>query len=230
MNAPKEIIISSSSEVALQLQVRAVSVNKFDKSVNRIIKRSVDIILGSLLMIVSFPLLVPIIAMIVVMDSPGPVFFLQKRTGRDRKSFKCIKFRTMVVNKDANRLQVQPGDKRITRSGHYLRKFYLDELPQLINVVRGEMSLVGPRPHMLRHNVEFARKIENYHDRHKIKPGMTGLAQLRGYHGMIRNEEALRNRISSDLEYIETWTLFGDIGIFFRTLYHVIVSLGWEKD
>ena len=131
----------------------------------------------------------------------------------------------MKVNGDADRLQVQPGDKRITKTGALLRKLYLDEVPQLLNVLWGDMSLVGPRPHMLRHNIVYARLIENYHDRHKVKPGISGLAQYRGYHGMIRSKQDLVNRISSDIEYIENWSLFGDLFIFFSTIVHVFKSL-----
>lgn len=208
---------------------RPVTINKLRKPGYALIKRTVDILLGGMLLLVSLPF-IPIIALIIVIDSPGPVFFVQKRSGVDKKTFYCIKFRSMVVNKDADRMQVQVGDKRITTIGYYLRKLYIDELPQLINVLWGEMSLVGPRPHMLRHNVTYAGMIPYYHERHSVKPGITGLAQLRGYHGMIRNQQDLQNRVSSDIEYIENWSLFGDIGIFFGTMKHVFISLGWEKD
>jgi putative colanic acid biosynthesis UDP-glucose lipid carrier transferase len=212
-----------------ELYFGPVSKNKLRKPFFAFIKRSVDLILGGILTLILLPF-IPIIALIIIIDSRGPVFFVQKRTGVDKKTFYCIKFRSMVVNKEADRLQVQPGDSRITTSGYYLRKFYIDEIPQLINVLWGDMSLVGPRPHMLRHNVTYAQLIPHYHERHSIKPGITGLAQLRGYHGMIRTPEDLKNRVSSDIEYIENWTLPGDIGIFFGTLKHVIKSLGWEKD
>jgi len=192
---------------------------------NRIIKRIVDVLLGSFLALILLPWLIPIVALLIKLDSRGPVFFLQERTGLNKKTFYCIKFRSMIVNKDANRLQVRPGDKRITRLGYFLRKFYIDELPQLINIIIGDMSLVGPRPHMLRHNVVYARIINNYHERHKVRPGLCGLAQLRGYHGMIQKKEDLVNRISSDLEYIEKWSLFRDFCIFFNTVFNVIKNL-----
>lgn len=201
-----------------------------DVPLSRGIKRFIDVVLGGILALITLPVIMPIVAIIIRLDTPGPVFFIQKRTGLNRKTFLCIKFRTMRVNKDSDRLQVQPGDKRITRSGYFLRKFYLDEMPQLLNVIYGNMSLVGPRPHMLRHNVVYAHVIRNYHDRHKVKPGMSGLAQLRGYHGMIRNKEDLVKRISSDIEYIEQWSPVGDVQIFFGTILHIFKSLKWEKD
>lgn len=208
---------------------RPISINKLRKPGNAFIKRTVDILLGGFLMLLALPF-IPIIALIIVIDTRGPVFFVQKRSGVDKKTFYCIKFRSMVVNKDADRIQVQTGDKRITAVGYYLRKLYIDELPQLMNVLWGDMSLVGPRPHMLRHNVTYAGMIPHYHERHSVKPGITGLAQLRGYHGMIRNQRDLQNRIASDIEYIENWSLLGDIGIFFGTLKHICISLGCEKD
>ncbi len=196
---------------------------RFDVPHNRIIKRTVDILLGGTIALLLLPWLVPLVALFIKIDSKGPVFFLQKRTGLNRKNFYCIKFRSMVVNDEAHRLQVQVDDKRITRVGYYLRKYFIDETPQLINVLMGEMSLVGPRPHMLRHNVIYSRIIRDYHDRHRVKPGLTGLAQMRGYHGIIQNKQDLVNLVTSDLEYIEKWSLFRDLYIFFRTIFHILL-------
>ena len=208
----------------IDLQQGVVSEIKLEQTANRLVKRSMDILLGVFLSILILPWLIPIVAIIVKIDSKGPVFFIQKRSGLNRKTFYCFKFRTMHVNKQADRIQVQPGDMRIAKSGYYLRKYYIDEMPQLLNVVWGNMSIVGPRPHMLRHNVLYAKKIKNYHDRHKVKPGLSGLAQLRGYHGMIRNEQDLINRISSDIEYIKNWSLFRDFCILVCTIYHVLTK------
>jgi len=221
---------AGSNLAMISLPYEPVRKTAADIPLNRSIKRFIDVFLGGTLALISLPIIIPIVAIIIKLDTPGPVFFIQKRTGLNRKTFLCIKFRTMRVNKESDRLQVQPGDKRITRSGYFLRKFYIDELPQLLNVINGNMSLVGPRPHMLRHNVVYARVIRNYHDRHKVKPGMSGLAQLRGYHGMIRNKEDLVNRVSSDIEYIERWSPLDDVQIFFGTILHIIKSLKWEKD
>ena len=149
-------------------------------------------------------------------------FFMQKRTGRNLKTFRCIKFRTMVVNRDSHRIQVQVNDSRITRTGKFLRKYHIDELPQVFNVLEGSMSIVGPRPHMLRQNIQFSRISPVYHKRHLVKPGMTGLAQVRGFHGMVASDEHYFDRLNSDLEYIRTWSLFTDIRIFFQTTFQTL--------
>jgi lipopolysaccharide/colanic/teichoic acid biosynthesis glycosyltransferase len=195
--------------------------HRLENPLNRNLKRAIDLVLSSLSALILFPLVFPLTALLIKLSSKGPVFFLQKRTGLNGKTFTCIKFRTMVVNKDADRLEVQAGDKRITRVGRFLRKYYIDEFPQLINVVRGEMSLVGPRPLMLRHTVLYSRIIKNYPERHKVKPGLTGLAQMRGYHGIIATKRDLFLRTASDIEYITNWTVKGDLYIFFATFLQI---------
>jgi len=204
---------------------RPLENHRLDSIYNRAIKRSVDIILGSALILMLLLWTLPIIAILIKLDSRGPVFFIQKRTGLGRRSFYCFKFRTMIVNNQANRLEVQENDKRITRLGKFLRKYHIDELPQLINVVIGNMSLVGPRPHMLRHTIMYSRLVDNYHDRHRVKPGIAGLAQMRGFHGTITTKKDLFFRCSSDFEYIEKWSLFGDLFIFFNTVYIILKNL-----
>lgn len=199
--------------------------NRLNNPTNRLFKRILDLSLSLLFIILVAPWLFPIISLIIIIDSKGPPFFIQKRTGRNRKTFYCIKFRTMVINDEANRLQVQVDDNRITKVGKFLRESHIDELPQIFNVLYGDMSVVGPRPHMLRHNVEYAQLSPNYHLRHTAKPGLTGLAQVRGYHGMIVNKEDYANRLSSDIEYIQTWSLFGDIEIFIMTTLKIIFRI-----
>ncbi len=199
-----------------------VSKNRLESAANRFLKRSFDFISAGILSLLILPWLIPLVAIIIKIDSRGPVFFIQKRTGRNRKTFNCIKFRSMLVNDEANRKRVVEEDDRITRIGYFMRKYFIDEVPQLINVLRGDMSMVGPRPFMLWDNVRDAKLIDNYHDRHKVKPGLTGLAQMRGYHGLVNSQNDLRLRISSDLEYIENWTWFGDIFIIFGTLVHIL--------
>lgn len=198
---------------------------KLDLYYNRLIKRAMDIVLGSILVLLLMTWITPVLALLIKLDSRGPVFFIQKRTGLRRKSFYCLKFRSMIVNSDANRLEVQVNDKRITPLGRIIRKYHIDELPQLINVVLGDMSLVGPRPHMLRHTVLYSRLVENYNDRHRVKPGIAGLAQMRGFHGTIASREDLFNRCSSDFEYIEKWSLLGDLNIFARTVFKIVINL-----
>jgi putative colanic acid biosynthesis UDP-glucose lipid carrier transferase len=217
-NQEEKFLVDDLSNVKGQVRHIKLTNNRLSNPFNLFLKRSVDLILGGLLSIVLLPVFIPLVGLLIKLDTRGPVFFLQKRTGLNGKSFYCLKFRSMVVNKDADRLEVQVGDKRITRLGYYLRKYYIDELPQLINVLMGDMSLVGPRPLMLRHTVLYSRIVRNYHDRHLVKPGMTGLAQMRGYHGIIATREDLTQRTSSDIEYIENWTVFGDVYIFFATI------------
>jgi putative colanic acid biosynthesis UDP-glucose lipid carrier transferase len=210
-------------EIAIPFQY--IENYKLDKFYNRLIKRTMDVALGSLLALILLSWIIPIIAILIKLDSRGPVFFIQKRTGVRRRSFNCLKFRSMVVNDQANRLEVQVNDKRITPLGRFIRKYHIDELPQLLNVVMGDMSLVGPRPHMLRHTVLYSRLVENYHDRHRVKPGIAGLAQMRGFHGTIASREDLFNRCSSDFEYIEKWSLYGDLQIFLSTVLRIIINL-----
>jgi putative colanic acid biosynthesis UDP-glucose lipid carrier transferase len=154
------------------------------------------------------------------MDSPGPVFFQQQRTGWNGKKFNIWKFRSMVVHDSgAGPLkQAEKHDPRITRVGRFIRKTSLDELPQLINVLRGEMSLVGPRPHAIQHDAEYSKRIANYFGRHSIKPGITGLAQVRGYRGETKDINQMIHRIESDIEYINNWSIWLDISILFRTV------------
>jgi putative colanic acid biosysnthesis UDP-glucose lipid carrier transferase len=211
------------SQIAIPF--RPLENHRLDRLSNRLIKRTMDVILGSTLVLLILVWVLPIMAILIKLDSPGPVFFIQMRTGRGRRSFYCLKFRSMVVNQQANRLEVQEDDNRITPLGHFIRKYHIDELPQLLNVVKGDMSLVGPRPHMLRHTILYARLVENYHDRHRVKPGIAGLAQKRGYHGTISSWEDLFNRCSADFEYIEKWSLFGDLFIFFGTIFKIIKNL-----
>lgn len=199
--------------------------NKLDHQLNRFLKRVLDVTLSILFLILIVPWLFPIVSIIIIIDSKGAPFFIQKRTGLGRKTFYCVKFRTMVKNQEANRLQVQVDDARITKVGKFLRENHIDELPQIFNVIWGDMSVVGPRPHMLRHNVEYAQKSPNYHLRHSAKPGLTGLAQVRGYHGMIADENDYKNRLSSDIEYIHHWSLIGDLEIFIMTTIKIIFRL-----
>lgn len=189
---------------------------------NRFLKRSFDVVTATILLLGIFSWLFPVIALLIKIDSGGPVFFIQERMGMNRKSFNCIKFRTMYVDREAKIQRTAVGDNRITRVGFLLRKYFIDEVPQLINVLRGDMSMVGPRPYMLPDVERDAKLIAYYHDRHKVKPGLTGLAQIRGYHGYIKNHRDVLNRFSSDIEYIENWSLTGDLMIIFGTVIHII--------
>lgn len=187
-----------------------------DNLYNKFWKRAVDIILSSIALILLSPILI-VVAILVKMSSPGPVFFVQERTGYSQKKFKCYKFRSMGDKMEGKR--VVKGDTRITPIGKILRKYNLDELPQLLNVLKGEMSLVGPRPHMDSDTEEFRSQVSEYMARHFVRPGITGWAQVNGSRGPVETPEAIQKRVEFDLEYIETWSLLKDFRIMFMTLW-----------
>jgi len=189
---------------------------------NLMLKNLEDKILSLLLITLLFPLFL-IISIIIKIDSPGPVFFRQQRTGWDGEIFHILKFRTMKFNccdvdgSDNNVKQAVRDDTRFTKFGKFLRSTSLDELPQLFNVLKGSMSIIGPRPHAVVHNELYAKEINNYLSRHRIKPGITGLAQVRGFRGEITDIEEMEQRVQSDLEYINSWNITLDLVILLRT-------------
>ena len=188
------------------------------------VKRMEDRVLGTLLLLTTAPVF-PFIALAIKAESTGPVFFQQSRRGLNRRIFKVIKFRTMHKHVSSPDLdQAKPGDARITYVGAILRRLSIDELPQLINVLKGDMSLVGPRPHAIVHDDKFSEELEDYANRHQVKPGMTGLAQVRGYRGETSTPEALEARVNADMEYIKTWSLGLDLSILVRTVSAVLTG------
>jgi polysaccharide biosynthesis protein PslA len=183
-----------------------------------LLKRGFDLLLASAALLCLAPLLA-VVAVVIKLDSSGPVFFLQRRYGFNQEPFRIFKFRTMTTADDgAVIVQAKAVDPRVTRVGRWLRRWNIDELPQLLNVLRGEMSLVGPRPHALAHDQAWARKISLYARRHNVKPGITGWAQVNGHRGEIGTDEALRRRVEHDLYYIDNWSIWLDIQIILRTL------------
>jgi putative colanic acid biosynthesis UDP-glucose lipid carrier transferase len=183
----------------------------------RLFKTMEDFCLSLLLLVFLAPLMLAI-AVAVKLDSPGPVFFRQARMGWGGKRFHIWKFRSMFVHEEHGQVtQARQNDPRVTRVGAFLRRTSLDELPQIFNVICGEMSLVGPRPHAVQHDMEYARHIVHYFARHNIKPGITGLAQIRGYRGETREIEKMMLRIESDIEYINNWSIWLDLSILLRT-------------
>jgi lipopolysaccharide/colanic/teichoic acid biosynthesis glycosyltransferase len=148
------------------------------------------------------------------------VFFKQKRTGTDGKVFTCFKYRTMYQNPDADRQRATVNDKRVMPVGRWLRKSGIDELPQFINVLIGQMTVVGPRPHMLKHTEQYRKMVRKYMMRHTVKPGITGLAQVRGFRGEIRKISELKQRVQLDVSYIENWSFMLDMKIIFLTLWN----------
>lgn len=189
---------------------------------NRFIKRSFDIIVSSLFTICIFPILFIVLGTIIKLTSKGPIFFKQKRTGENGEDFTCLKFRTMTVNKDADEKQATKGDARITKIGAFMRKTNLDEMPQFLNVLMGDMSIVGPRPHMLKHTEIYSHLIDKYMVRHFAKPGITGWAQVTGFRGETKDLSEMEGRIKQDVWYIENWTFWLDLKIICKTIVNMI--------
>jgi putative colanic acid biosynthesis UDP-glucose lipid carrier transferase len=190
--------------------------------INASLKRLFDIAFSLFVILGLLSWLTPILAIFIILESKGPIFFRQKRNGIDNMEFYCYKFRSMAPNKDADRFQASKNDMRITKVGRFIRRTSIDELPQFYNVFFGSMSVVGPRPHMVKHTNEYANKVDKYMLRHFVKPGITGLAQVRGYRGEIESETDILNRIKFDIFYIENWSLFLDIKIVIQTVLNAI--------
>lgn len=186
---------------------------------NKLMKETEDILLASVIFVLILPILFAV-GLAVKLDSPGPVFFRQNRAGWNGKTFRIWKFRSMYVHQeDAGKVkQAQKDDPRITRVGKFIRRTSLDELPQILNVLSGDMSLVGPRPHAIQHDEEYSKRISDYFARHHIKPGITGLAQVRGLRGETTDIDQMVQRIESDIEYINNWSVWLDLTILLRTV------------
>lgn len=205
-----------------QIPVFDISTIPLDNAWNLRIKRAFDIIFSALATLLILSWLIPVLGIAIRMDSPGPVFFRQRRSGRDNRPFDCIKFRTMAINQEADARQATANDPRVTRLGAMLRKTSLDEFPQFLNVLRGDMSVVGPRPHPIKLNERFRPLINKYMIRHYVKPGVTGLAQVMGYRGETKLVRDMRNRITLDRFYIENWSFYFDIKIILMTIVSVV--------
>jgi Undecaprenyl-phosphate glucose phosphotransferase len=190
--------------------------------VNRIVKRAFDIVFSSLVIIFIFPILFPILAILIKLSSKGPVFFKQLRSGKNNVEFYCYKFRSMAVNENSDKLQAVKGDARITKIGKFLRKTNLDEIPQFFNVFLGQMSVVGPRPHMLKHTEEYAQVVDKFMVRHFVKPGITGWAQVNGFRGETTGSNKMEKRVEFDVWYLENWNFILDIKIVFLTVFNMI--------
>lgn len=191
-------------------------------SVNLFFKRLTDIIISLAVVVFVLSWLTPIIALFIKKESDGPVFFKQTRNGINYEEFSCLKFRSMIVNDNAHKLQATKGDTRVTKIGAFLRKTSLDEMPQFINVLLGDMSVVGPRPHMIKENDKYYKTVDKYMLRHVIKPGITGLAQVSGYRGEVEKESDIVNRIKFDIYYLENWSILLDVKIILRTILNSI--------
>lgn len=189
---------------------------------NRILKRVFDVVLSSFFLFTIFPIIYLIVGLAIKISSPGPVFFKQKRSGEDGKEFYCYKFRSMKVNAQCDSLQATRDDPRKTKIGEIIRKTSIDELPQFINVLKGDMSIVGPRPHMLKHTKEYSKLINSFMVRHFVKPGITGWAQVTGFRGETKELWQMEGRVMRDIWYIEHWTFVLDLLIIYKTVYNGI--------
>jgi len=193
-------------------------IQPFDYRINRVSKRITDIIFATLVIVFILSWLIPILAVLIKLDSKGPVFFLQKRNKRNGKIFLCLKFRSMIINEEADLVAAAENDPRITRIGKFLRRNYLDEFPQFFNVLWGDMSVVGPRPHMISENLRYDELIQHYDYRNKVKPGITGLAQVMGHVGLTSNIQEMQDRVNMDIFYIRHWSLKLDFSILYHTI------------
>jgi putative colanic acid biosynthesis UDP-glucose lipid carrier transferase len=193
-----------------------------DDSFNLALKRLFDIGFSLLVIVLIMSWLTPLLALFIKIESKGPVFFSQLRNGYNYKSFTCFKFRSMVINDKANVIQVSKADQRITKLGKIMRQTSMDELPQFFNVLIGDMSVVGPRPHMLSHTEMYANKVDKFMVRHFVKPGITGLAQVSGYRGEVETDKDIIGRVKYDIFYIENWSIFLDIKIIIQTIIKAI--------
>jgi putative colanic acid biosynthesis UDP-glucose lipid carrier transferase len=216
-NVKKSLVMEMMESIPL-LSVRK---EPLQSAYNRVIKRGFDILFSTMILITVFPFLYIILGALIKMTSRGPILFRQKRTGLYGRDFYCYKFRTMKVNPDADILQAAKDDPRKTRLGDFLRKTNLDEFPQFINVLKGDMSVVGPRPHMLRHTEEYSALIDKYMVRHLVKPGVTGWAQVTGYRGETKTLEQMEGRVKRDVWYIENWSFVLDFKIIVVTIFNM---------
>ena len=202
--------------------ILALRTLSLDSPINMFLKRLLDVIISVFVVLGVLSWLTPLLAIIINLDNKGPLFFKQLRTGLDGREFYCYKFRSMAVNSNANKQQASRNDCRTTRVGRFLRRTSLDEFPQFYNVLMGNMSVVGPRPHMLSHTIDFASQIDKFMLRHLVKPGITGLAQISGYRGEIETKHDIKNRVRLDIFYVENWSILMDLRIIAKTFLQVI--------
>jgi Undecaprenyl-phosphate glucose phosphotransferase len=202
--------------VSLEIQRAPLSTTE------QIVKRAMDVAVGLLALIFFVPIMA-LTALAIKLDSEGPVFFAQNRRGFNGRNFLMLKFRTMTVQENGESItQATRNDPRVTKIGKLLRSASIDELPQLVNVIRGEMSLVGPRPHALAHDNYFVKLLQDYASRHHVKPGMTGWAQVNGLRGATPSVDQIARRVEMDLWYINNWSLWLDIQILIKTVFEVL--------
>jgi len=209
-------------EMVDDMEVFTTYENPLMNPVNKIIKRAFDIVVSLLILTIMLPFM-PILWLIIKTQSPGPLFFKQLRTGLDGKEFYCYKFRSMHVNEDADKVQATKDDPRKYPFGNFMRKANIDELPQFWNVLKGDMSIVGPRPHMLAHTEQYSQLIDKYMVRHFVKPGVTGWAQVTGFRGETKELWQMEGRVKRDIWYMEHWSIWLDIRIIWMTFKTIFI-------
>jgi putative colanic acid biosynthesis UDP-glucose lipid carrier transferase len=192
-----------------------------EEPVNKFLKRVLDIVVSLLVIILIMSWLVPLIGFLIKLESKGNIFFKQKRSGINNNHFMCYKFRSMKKNDDADLVQMTKGDMRVTKMGKFIRKTSIDELPQFFNVLLGDMSVVGPRPHMISHTKMYADSVDKFMVRHFVKPGITGMAQIKGCRGEIETKRDIINRVKYDIFYLENWSVLLDFKIVFLTVFNI---------
>ena len=195
--------------------------NILNNEINQIIKRAFDVVLSSIVIVFILSWLVPLLGILIKLESKGSVFFKQSRNGFNYEEFNCYKFRSMSLSIDADLKQATRNDPRITKIGAILRKTSLDELPQFWNVLLGNMSVVGPRPHPTSLNIESMQTVDNYMLRHQVLPGITGLAQVNGCRGETKTKQEMQRRVNFDLYYIHRWSFWLDLQIIIQTVVNI---------
>ena len=213
----ESIGLNLKSELLDDMEIYTTYENPLQNSVNRAEKRAFDLLMAMIFMIPTI-VIFPIVWIMIKIQSPGPIFFKQKRTGLDGKDFYLYKFRSMHVNKDADKVQATKDDPRKYPFGNFMRKANIDEVPQIFNIIKGDMSVVGPRPHMLAHTEQYSQLIDKYMVRHFVKPGVTGWAQVTGYRGETNELWQMEGRVKRDIWYMEHWSIWLDIRIIWMTL------------
>jgi len=204
------------------IPVISVRQEPLESMLNRFVKRLFDCVFSLFLIIFLFTWLFPILAILIKLGSKGPIFFKQTRSGRDNKPFTCYKFRSMRLNVDSHKKQASRNDDRVTKLGKVMRRTSLDELPQFFNALIGNMSVVGPRPHMLNHTTQYAQLIDTFMVRHFLKPGITGFAQVNGLRGETKTTEAMLKRVEADVWYLENWSFLLDLKIISLTVWNAV--------
>lgn len=219
--ALRKFVIPDNSSGFISLSFKG---ERLASAVNRWLKRTFDVVVSTIaIAVLAIPVFLPT-AIAVKLSSPGPILFRQKRNGYHGKVFTCYKFRSMVVNEVSDQASTQRNDSRVTRVGQFIRKTSIDELPQFFNVLKGDMSVVGPRPHILKQTEDYRRLLDNYMIRHQIKPGITGWAQINNLRGTTETIEQMEKRVKADIWYIENWSLALDLKIVFMTAYNIFFT------